>query len=50
MIAPHPFERQLRDLRTYLRQPNPDAALSAVGVAVSDGFWAPGTESDSKTW
>ena len=29
MIAPHPLERLIRDLRTYLRQPNPDAALAA---------------------
>jgi alkylation response protein AidB-like acyl-CoA dehydrogenase len=42
MIAPHPLERLVRDLRTYLRQPNPDRALAAVGVAVSDGSWAPG--------
>jgi alkylation response protein AidB-like acyl-CoA dehydrogenase len=42
MIAPHPLERLMRDLRTYLRQPNPDRALAAVGAAVSDGSWAPG--------
>jgi alkylation response protein AidB-like acyl-CoA dehydrogenase len=42
MIAPHPLERLIRDLRTYLRQPNPDRALAAVGTAVSDGSWAPG--------
>jgi alkylation response protein AidB-like acyl-CoA dehydrogenase len=42
MIAPHPLERHIRDLRTYLRQPNPDRALPAVGIAVSDGSWAPG--------
>jgi alkylation response protein AidB-like acyl-CoA dehydrogenase len=41
MIAPHPLERQIRDLRTYLRQPNPDAALAAVGAAVAGGLWAP---------
>jgi alkylation response protein AidB-like acyl-CoA dehydrogenase len=44
MIAPHPLERQLRDLRTYLRQPNPDGALAAVGAAVAGGLWAPGNE------
>jgi len=42
MIAPHPLERLIRDLRTYLRQPNPDRALAAVGTAVSNGSWAPG--------
>lgn len=42
MIRPHPLERWIRDLRTYLRQPNPDAALAAVGAAVSDGSWHPG--------
>ena len=42
MIAPHPHERLLRDLRTYLRQPNPDAALKFVGRAVARGFWTAG--------
>jgi alkylation response protein AidB-like acyl-CoA dehydrogenase len=41
MIAPHPLERLVRDLRTYLRQPNPDAALAAVGAAVARGLWSP---------
>ena len=41
MIAPHPLERLIRDLRTYLRQPNPDAALATVGAAVANGFWDP---------
>ena len=41
MIAPHPLERLIRDLRTYLRQPNPDAALAAVGAAVANGTWDP---------
>lgn len=41
MIAPHPFERQMRDLRTYLRQPNPDGAAAAFGAAIADGDWAP---------
>jgi alkylation response protein AidB-like acyl-CoA dehydrogenase len=41
MIAPHPFERLVRDLRTYLRQPNPDAALAKVGAATTDGVWKP---------
>lgn len=31
MLAPHPLERLIRDLTTYLRQPGPDAALAAVG-------------------
>ena len=42
-IAPHPLERLVRDLRTYLRQPNPDGALSALGDAIAAGRWAPGT-------
>lgn len=41
MIAPHPLERLIRDLRTYLRQPNPDAALATVGAAVASGIWDP---------
>jgi alkylation response protein AidB-like acyl-CoA dehydrogenase len=45
MIAPHPLERLIRDLRTYLRQPNPDAALAAVGSAIADGTWCPGRAS-----
>lgn len=43
MIRPHPLERWIRDLRTYLRQPNPDAALAGVGAAVSDGSWQLGS-------
>jgi alkylation response protein AidB-like acyl-CoA dehydrogenase len=42
MIAPHPLERLIRDLRTYLRQPNPDASLSYVGAAIAEGRWSPG--------
>jgi hypothetical protein len=42
MIAPHPLERLIRDLRTYLRQPNPDGALSALGSAIAEGTWRPG--------
>ena len=42
LIAPHPFERRLRDLRTYLRQPNPDGALAALGKAMADDQWRPG--------
>lgn len=41
MIAPHPLERLIRDLRTYLRQPNPDGAVAAVGAAVAEGLWRP---------
>jgi alkylation response protein AidB-like acyl-CoA dehydrogenase len=41
-IAPHPLERLVRDLRTYLRQPNPDGALAALGEAIASGRWAPG--------
>ena len=41
MIAPHPFERLMRDMRTYLRQPNPDGAAAAIGAAIADGSWSP---------
>ena len=41
MIAPHPFERLMRDMRTYLRQPNPDGAAAAFGAAIADGSWNP---------
>jgi alkylation response protein AidB-like acyl-CoA dehydrogenase len=44
MIAPHPFERQMRDLRVYLRQPNPDGAAAAFGAAVAAGDWTPGKD------
>lgn len=39
LLAPWPTERLLRDLRTYLRQPAPDAARLAVGAWLLD---APG--------
>jgi alkylation response protein AidB-like acyl-CoA dehydrogenase len=42
MIAPHPLERRIRDLRTYLRQPNPDGAASALGASIARGDWRPG--------
>ena len=42
MIAPHPFERRMRDLRVYLRQPNPDGAAAAFGEAVAAADWIPG--------
>ncbi|TPE46858.1 acyl-CoA dehydrogenase family protein [Amaricoccus solimangrovi] len=42
MLAPHPFERRMRDLRVYLRQPNPDGAAAAFGAAIAAGDWAPG--------
>jgi hypothetical protein len=45
MMESHPLERLSRDLRTYLRQPNPDGALASVGAAVANGIWLPG-ESD----
>jgi alkylation response protein AidB-like acyl-CoA dehydrogenase len=31
MLKPHPMERLVRDLSTYLRQPAPDAALTDAG-------------------
>lgn len=42
MIAPHPLERLVRDLRTYLRQPNPDGAADILGQSVAERTWAPG--------
>ena len=39
--APHLLERLYRDLRTYLRQPNPDGAMAALGEAISAGHWRP---------
>jgi alkylation response protein AidB-like acyl-CoA dehydrogenase len=33
MLAPHPLERLMRDLSTYMRQPAPDAALASVARA-----------------
>lgn len=41
MISPHPFERLMRDMRTYLRQPNPDGAAAAFGTAIADRHWTP---------
>lgn len=43
LIAPHPLERLIRDLRTYLRQPNPDGALASLGSAIAQGKWRPGS-------
>ena len=39
MISPHPFERVMRDLRTYLRQPNPDGAATAFAASVVSKEW-----------
>ncbi|WP_416356870.1 acyl-CoA dehydrogenase family protein [Aureimonas phyllosphaerae] len=47
LIAPHPLERLMRDLRTYLRQPNPDGALAGLGAAIADGRWEPGRRFDA---
>ncbi|MFN4295515.1 MAG: acyl-CoA dehydrogenase family protein [Brevundimonas sp.] len=44
LIAPHPLERKIRDLRTYLRQPNPDGALAGLGKAIVEGDWSPGLQ------
>ena len=35
LLEPHPFGRLIRDLTHYLRQPNPDGALAAVGAHVA---------------
>lgn len=42
LIAPNPLERLARDLRTYLRQPNPDGALASLGTAIAENDWSPG--------
>jgi hypothetical protein len=34
LLRPHPVERLGRDLRLYLRQPAPDAALATAGAYV----------------
>ena len=50
LLQPHPFERILRDLTMYLRQPAPDQTLAEVGRAslrkthlrgdgATNGFW-----------
>jgi alkylation response protein AidB-like acyl-CoA dehydrogenase len=45
MLKPHPMERLVRDLSTYLRQPAPDAALTDAGLfaleseATSASLW-----------
>jgi alkylation response protein AidB-like acyl-CoA dehydrogenase len=46
MISPHPLERLIRDLRTYLRQPNPDGALADVGTAILEEAWTPDDASE----
>ena len=51
LLAPHRFERLLRDLTMYLRQPNPDGTLADVGRSMlapfalapqnaGPGFWS----------
>jgi alkylation response protein AidB-like acyl-CoA dehydrogenase len=44
LMDAHPLQRLSRDLRTYLRQPNPDGALASVGAAVTNGVWLPDEE------
>lgn len=50
LLQPHPFERIVRDLTMYLRQPTPDQTLAEVGRAslrkthlrgdgATNGFW-----------
>ncbi len=50
MIDPHPFERLMRDLRTYLRQPNPDGAAAAFGAAIASRQWSPAIRGGSGSW
>ena len=42
LLTPHPLQRLVRDLAVYLRQPNPDGALSQAGKAVAEGLLEPG--------
>lgn len=47
LLRPHGFERILRDLTMYLRQPNPDGTLAEVGrSALQSRDPLPGTASD----
>ncbi|SFH10947.1 Acyl-CoA dehydrogenase [Methylobacterium gossipiicola] len=53
-LEPHPLERQIRDLATYLRQPGPDRALTHAAAHVlaaphtADALWRnPGAEDAS---
>lgn len=43
LLQPQPFERLVRDLRLYLRQPAPDAALAEVGRYVLQAPERPST-------
>ena len=58
LLQPARFERVIRDLTMYLRQPAPDATLAAVGrlslekshrraEGSSDGFWSDGGREES---
>lgn len=38
-LRPYPVEHIGRNLATYLRQPDPDQALVAVGSAMAQGSW-----------
>ena len=43
LLRPHPFERLLRDLTMYLRQPAPDQTLAEIGrAALRRGHFGPG--------
>ncbi|WP_235514393.1 acyl-CoA dehydrogenase family protein [Deinococcus sp. Leaf326] len=46
LLAPHPAERVIRDLRMYLRQPAPDAARLALGAWVLDSPVVPDSGAD----
>lgn len=39
LLQPHRFERVIRDLTMYLRQPAPDQALAAVGRSAMEKHW-----------
>ena len=56
LLQPARFERVIRDLTMYLRQPAPDQTLADVGRAsiwkgdgVADGFWSNGPRGNSLT-
>lgn len=58
LLQPERFERIIRDLTMYLRQPAPDATLAAVGklsveknhrrtAGAADGFWSEAPQEES---
>lgn len=50
LLAPHRFERLLRDLTMYLRQPNPDGTLADVGRSTLDHSAVPTQDDRRNFW